>query len=227
MSKKNQTKKLPNNTAVLRSEVKTQADFNAIVEVARYQGFDMSKQRNCKLRIYISNYIHVDKTCKSLMQTDHLKTMNIITLAEFLSYGEPNLWHERGELPPVGEVVDVFTGEGRCVFGNFTVTHLGKYLVCGANPSGDESAFYSHSYTFKPLPPEKTERELVVEEMLKNSELGTTLEQYSKNLYDKGYHNGKKVKPVPDDWKFDYADSSYQCVMSWLIVNGYCIAEGE
>ena len=89
------------------------------------------------------------------------------------------------------------------------------------------------SYTFRPLPPEKTKRESAVKEMLEylpeyQPDIVLFCEQYSQNLYDKGYHNGKKVKPLPSNWFNKWCDADYYPhAYEWLIDNGYCIAEGE
>ena len=219
------TKKLPNNTAVLRSEVDTQEKLDALVEVAKYQGFDISRQSNCRLVAYILDYIHVDKTCGCLMQTDNFKTINIITLAEFLSYGEPKSWHERGELPPVGEVCDVFSGNLE-VSTNFKIDYVGKSIIAGTDRDNEEVVFRfaNCNYKFKPLQPKKTERELAVEELAQHLKVNAalTFEGISEELINFGYHNGKKVKPLPEEYSANQVYSR-----SFLIENNYCIAEGE
>jgi len=220
------TKQLPNNTAVLRSEVDTQEKLDALVEVAKYQGFDMSRQSNCRLVAYILDYIHVDKTCGCLMQTDNFKTINIITLAEFLSYGEPKSWHERGELPPVGEFCLMVLNDKSEQQLVITPLWFGKE-VFAFDDNGSEIFGRICSYTFRPLPPEKTKRESAVKEMLEylpeyQPDIVLFCEQYSQNLYDKGYHNSKKVKPLPEEYSANHVYSR-----SFLIENNYCIAEGE
>jgi len=218
-------KQLPNNTAVLRSEVDTQEKLDALVEVAKYQGFNMSMQSNCRLVVYSLDYIHVDKTCRCLMKTDNFKTINIITLDEFLSYGEPKAsWHERGELPPVGEKCLSSSRLGNC---EVTIKKYNKKCDAACIDSNGNWLIQYAGEKFKPLPPEKTERELAVEEMLmlKHEKwVSDADKEFAGILHDKGYHNGKKMKPLPSNWR-QIADRTHKTDSEWVIY--YCGIEIE
>lgn len=118
-------RKLPNSTAVLRSEVKTQADLDAMVKVAEYNGFDMSVQHEIPLNWYGKECIYTDGAHQCLQAVDNNKELNIITLKEFLSYGE-NRMEEINEAPippvkppkkaesqaPIEQIADIMRREG-------------------------------------------------------------------------------------------------------------------
>jgi len=245
-------KQLPNYTAVLRSEVKTQADLDAMVEVAKYQGFDMSNQHWFDIGHYHHwEYMYLDRdrlSLKRFIGTYLISNINLITLAEFLSYGEPKTsWYDRKELPPVGTELDTprVTGssgveewwdKATCSVVGHHVD--GKRFFIEYLSSNQIQVFDTEKcdiqYRKIKITPIKSGRELAVEEMLEylpeyQPDIVLFCEQYSQNLYDKGYHIGKKVNPLPYDWELDWKKSATRWMTryQYLTHKNYCIAKGE
>lgn len=230
-------KKLPNNTALLREGL-TEEDFKKIVAVAEYQGFDMGCQSELGIDDYSAEQIgvYMGANCFQNFYSDSLSNdFNLITLSEFLSYGEPEKpWHERDALPPVGEkcLVDNRTLIAHC-YEECIIDFIGKHTVVYSSDSCDERVASIKNVRFKPLPPQKTERECFIEDI--KQKMFTEGKAFSQDeiagwLYDAGYHNGPKVKPLPSDWHELYlndSDPNKLSISQWFMAKGYCIAEGE
>lgn len=99
-------------------------------------------------------------------------------------------WHKNGELPPVGEVVEVWLDDGcECWHKAYVVGYSipkGSVIAAGIIDKNDKLIW---SNQFRPL---RTEREKAIDEMVSLVEPLATYREFAGAIYDAGMYKGVK-----------------------------------
>lgn len=100
-------------------------------------------------------------------------------------------WHKNGELPPVGEVVEVYFDDGSACWHEAYVIGYSipkRSVIAASLAEKNDKLIWSSQ--FRPL---RTERDKAIDEMLSLVEPMATYKEFAGEIYDAGYRNEVKL----------------------------------
>lgn len=135
-----------------------------------------------------------------------------------------NNWHEKGELPPIGEIVEFFRGDGRGGGANVSVAitnHTVDGQVVFQIPEEPNEFKINGRDKFRPIKSkEDKEREESVDAMFKYFNKGDVYRTDLEALHDAGYHlrleevsANSIVKCIEGNTRFMMAKDSANCLL--------------